>query len=329
MMPKQILVLEDEDNCRRMYKGIFCYPRYHLQLADNLEEAKKLIKQSEPIFDLAIVNPHLDIQLPAFEAGLELLEFIQGNYPSIARIVITGRPEGPVLEKFQERFDIDELLVKASFRKEDLEHAVDKAINKRKSKKKQEIEPSSKKLIKNTSNIDKGEVDMIIEFLTTTTIATGVKFLFDQLGKLTGRMNEEQLARIKAKTGDIEKASQTIKTDQDIAIVQNSMNELMKMIPEHTDIISIPSFTSWAVTKIDEDFDNLIGIDELIVVVLRKKGEEEPHPAKSQKLLKMEAKVKTEIAGFKEKLSFGEVASEDKEKLYMLIRNALNLLKNS
>ncbi len=53
---------------------------------------------------------------------------------------------------------------------------------------------------------------MILELLTTATIPVGVKFLFEQLGKLTSRLNDQQLKKVKEKKAEIE--TKSVKTEE-------------------------------------------------------------------------------------------------------------------
>ena len=280
-MAKKILVIEDEDNCYRMYKGVFCLPKYCLEITKDLDEAKTLIKQSEPTFDVAIVNPHLDEQLPAFEAGLELLGFIQNNYPTMARIVVTGKPEGPVFEKFREQFEVDELLIKASFRKEDLEGAVDKAINKRKSKNTQQ-QVGQPATIENTiisigtfdvflsyNSKDKPQVQQITAklkerqlrcWIDTEQIAPG-QFFQDRIQEVISKVKSAAIFIGLEGVGKWQKMElQTFISrcvDKDIPVIPVLLPGVEE-IPEHLLFLKLPNRVQFKDIDDEDAFDNLV-----------------------------------------------------------------------
>lgn len=165
--------------------------------------------------------------------------------------------------------------------------------------------------------IEGGNV-MITELLTVETIKAGIPFLINQLSKLTDRVNKEQLDKIQQKV-------QTAKTDQDIEDVKQIIQQ---NVPDAEQIASVEAFTAWVEEKVDASFDDLPGVSELVVRVLREKKKSESNALKKDRMLKMEAALKTEIEGFNEAVNIGDVGQREKRNLFERMTKALDFIKD-
>lgn len=159
---------------------------------------------------------------------------------------------------------------------------------------------------------------MILELLATETVKAGVSFLVEQFSKLTNRVNEEQLAKIKEK-------AQTATTEQDVTEIRNL---IQSAVPNANQITSVEAFTAWVEEKIDASFDDLPGVSELVVRVLREKKNSESNALKKDRMLEMEAALKTEIEEFNEAVNIGDVGQREKRNLFKRMKKALDFIKD-
>ncbi len=166
------------------------------------------------------------------------------------------------------------------------------------------------------NHVGGGKQAMIIELLTTATVTAGTKFLFDQLGKMTDRVNDEKLEKIKEK-------AEVAKTEQDVIAIQKLITET---IPDAQKIVSLEAFTAWVEDQIDQDFTELIEVSEITFNVLREKRKREDNLMKKDNIRDMERMLKTSIEEFKQKLRTGEIAATDKGLLYGTITRTLDFI---
>ncbi len=80
---KRILVVEDEDTQRLLYKEELSEMGYEVQLAADGDEAIKMVKQQRP--DLVI----LDIRMPG-KSGFEVLQEMLNDQPRVPVIINTA-----------------------------------------------------------------------------------------------------------------------------------------------------------------------------------------------------------------------------------------------
>jgi DNA-binding NtrC family response regulator len=111
--PARILIVDDDDNIRKVLQTILEDEGYHVETA---ETAMKGIKKTEESFyNLALI----DMRLPDME-GIELLTKLRDTKPKMRKIIVTGYPtlqnaisavnegaDGYVLKPF----DVEKMLV--------------------------------------------------------------------------------------------------------------------------------------------------------------------------------------------------------------------------
>ena len=157
---------------------------------------------------------------------------------------------------------------------------------------------------------------MILELLATETVKAGVSFLVEQFGKLTNRVNEEQLAEIKEK-------AQTAKTEQDVDEIRNL---IQAAVPNANQIASISAFKTWVEDTITADFSELIGVGEITVKVLRKVRKNEGNLINQEEIKKMETGLVGILDEFKRNLRLGKADRESKSTVYDAVTRALNFI---
>jgi two-component system response regulator AtoC len=79
----RVLVVDDEDDLRKLLMDIVVKAGYEASAASDGEEAIGMVKQTK--FDVAL----LDIQMPG-KNGIEVLKFIQENSRDTKTIILTG-----------------------------------------------------------------------------------------------------------------------------------------------------------------------------------------------------------------------------------------------
>jgi DNA-binding NtrC family response regulator len=83
--PYRILIIDDDENIRKVLQTILEDEGYAVETADT---AKKGIERSEKaFFNLALI----DVRLPDME-GIELLTKLRDTKPKIRKIIVTGYP---------------------------------------------------------------------------------------------------------------------------------------------------------------------------------------------------------------------------------------------
>jgi DNA-binding NtrC family response regulator len=81
----RILVVDDEEGIRKSLKAVLEEEGYHVDTAENGQEA--IAKSKTGSYNLALV----DIRLPDMD-GVELLTSMSGTAPKMVRIIVTGYP---------------------------------------------------------------------------------------------------------------------------------------------------------------------------------------------------------------------------------------------
>lgn len=79
----RVLVVDDEEDLRRLLSDIVTKAGYEVMSASDGEEAIGLVKQSR--YDVAL----LDIQMPNM-SGIEVLRYLQKNSKNTKSIILTG-----------------------------------------------------------------------------------------------------------------------------------------------------------------------------------------------------------------------------------------------
>jgi two-component system chemotaxis response regulator CheY len=86
----RVLVVDDEDNIRKLVRMCLTKAGYDVQEAENGEEGEKLIRaEDNPLMADVIL---CDIRMPKVN-GIEAIAFFQKQFPSVPIVVITGFPD--------------------------------------------------------------------------------------------------------------------------------------------------------------------------------------------------------------------------------------------
>lgn len=83
--PSRILIVDDDDNIRKVERAILTEKGYEVDIAETGAEA--IAKTATNHFDLMLI----DIRLPDME-GTELLSKVHDTVPKIRKIIVTGYP---------------------------------------------------------------------------------------------------------------------------------------------------------------------------------------------------------------------------------------------
>ena len=309
-MTKKILAVEDQPNWCDFLKSMLRPSNYELTIVGKYEEAENLIRKTN--YDLAIININLLGNLDIRDHfGVKLLEILHREYFSVPRIVLTGDTTGRIYRTLI-LLGVDEVLIKSQFTGSQFCDAVCEAINNYSGK---------------TLRI-KGKERMIIELFNEATISAGISFIFDRLGKFMDRLNDDKRKKIKDKKAKIEEYAKKGQMNRNVVLtLQNQIKELKMLLPEDMQIDSIESFISWVEDRIDANFEDLLGVSQLIFLILKEKRKMESDLMRRDKLAKMESALKIEISEFKQDLEIGDIDSKRKRVLYERIINALDILK--
>lgn len=119
-----ILVVDDETAMLDILKQVIAWEKLGIReiyTAQNAMEARKLLRENR--IDISLC----DIEMPQ-ESGLELIEWIQGIYPSIINIILTGHADFNYARSAISLGVFRFLLKPVSF--EEVEQAVSQAIDK-------------------------------------------------------------------------------------------------------------------------------------------------------------------------------------------------------
>ena len=114
----RILVVEDEDDQRKLVAGILRNVGYHVDEVDSAEEALRCLNAK--LYDLVLS----DWKLPGMD-GLKILEEVRARYPATAFIMVTAY--GSISKAVEAiRFGADDYLTKP-YQREALLLAIEKA----------------------------------------------------------------------------------------------------------------------------------------------------------------------------------------------------------
>lgn len=83
---KRILVIDDEENIRLLYKEELADEGYEVEVAESAEEAMKLIEAQKP--DLIT----LDIRMPGVD-GIEFLRLLREKHRDLPVVIVTAYGE--------------------------------------------------------------------------------------------------------------------------------------------------------------------------------------------------------------------------------------------
>lgn len=89
-MTKKILLIDDEEQIRKVLKRLFMKTDYEVFLAEGSQQALELLQEEK--FDMLIT----DLRMPGMD-GYELLTEVKGKYPEIIRIVLSGYAEEKII----------------------------------------------------------------------------------------------------------------------------------------------------------------------------------------------------------------------------------------
>ncbi|MCP4344801.1 MAG: response regulator [Desulfobacterales bacterium] len=90
---KHVLVVDDQDNWRRMFKLLLEEEGCQVSLAKDRQEAEDILNSSKFGFDLAVLDVRFKDNEKFNVEGLGLFYFIKDNNPSMKTIITTSYPE--------------------------------------------------------------------------------------------------------------------------------------------------------------------------------------------------------------------------------------------
>lgn len=172
-----------------------------------------------------------------------------------------------------------------------------------------------------------GKTIMILELLTTATISAGVKFLFDRFAELTNRLNKDQLEKVKAKQAEIDQSIKNVRTDQDVEAVRNSLQELIRFMPNDLEIDSINAFATWMNEQLRKDYRDLRGLSKLVAKVLEKKADSEEDLDRRDELQDMLASLNGDIGELEKNIRHKNDVKTIKVQLNKRMMGVIDMLK--
>jgi len=86
----RVLVVDDEENVRKLVRMSLTKAGYDVEEAENGEEAEKIIQAKDNPLMVDVIL--CDIRMPKVN-GIEAITFFQKQYPSVPIVVITGFPD--------------------------------------------------------------------------------------------------------------------------------------------------------------------------------------------------------------------------------------------
>jgi two-component system chemotaxis response regulator CheY len=86
----RVLVVDDEENIRKLVRMSLTKAGYDVEEAENGEEAEKIIRAKDNPLMLDVIL--CDIRMPKVN-GIEAIAFFQKQFPSVPIVVITGFPD--------------------------------------------------------------------------------------------------------------------------------------------------------------------------------------------------------------------------------------------
>jgi CheY-like chemotaxis protein len=110
---KEILIVDDQPNWRKMLKVLLQREGYIVHSADNFEDAQS--KLSELSVDLVVLDLRLVDEDIFNVQGLELLQLAKSQKRRPAAVILTGYPES-ILDETLAKLDVDALMLKVPSR---------------------------------------------------------------------------------------------------------------------------------------------------------------------------------------------------------------------
>jgi len=89
----RVLVVDDEENVRKLVRMSLTKAGYDVEEAENGEEAEKIIRAKDNPLMVDVIL--CDIRMPKVN-GIEAIAFFQKEFPSVPIVVITGFPDTEV-----------------------------------------------------------------------------------------------------------------------------------------------------------------------------------------------------------------------------------------
>jgi len=121
----RILHVEDDQEWLGLTRRAL--PGHQVDSAASYPEALALIQENPP-YDLALVDLYLNPD--GGELGAELLDLLRIDYPSTARIVLTGKPPaGALRANIFERYGVEDIIIKGNLTLADITEVVSNALS--------------------------------------------------------------------------------------------------------------------------------------------------------------------------------------------------------
>ena len=108
MAEGKILVIDDEQDIRDIFKDRLEKAGYNPILAENGEEAISILRSGDNMINVGVIL--CDIRMPKVN-GIECIKFLRQQAPGIPIVVITGYPDSELAGKLIAQ-DVKEYLVK-------------------------------------------------------------------------------------------------------------------------------------------------------------------------------------------------------------------------
>ena len=96
MAKGMILIVDDEQDARDIYKDRLEKAGYNTLLAENGEEAIKILRSGNNMVNVGLILS--DIRMPKVN-GIECIEFLKQQAPGIPVVVLTGYPDTEMAAK--------------------------------------------------------------------------------------------------------------------------------------------------------------------------------------------------------------------------------------
>ena len=100
----RVLVVDDEENVRKLVRMSLTKAGYDVEEAENGEEAEKIIQAKDNPLMVDVIL--CDIRMPKVN-GIEAIAFFQKEFPSVPIVVITGFPDTEMAVNFMKQGVMD------------------------------------------------------------------------------------------------------------------------------------------------------------------------------------------------------------------------------
>lgn len=108
MAKGKILIVDDEQDVRDIFKDRLEGAGYNVLLAENGEEAISTLRSGDNMMNVGLIL--CDIRMPKVD-GIECISFLRKEAPGIQVVVVTGYPDSEIAAKLKAQ-GIKEYLVK-------------------------------------------------------------------------------------------------------------------------------------------------------------------------------------------------------------------------